>query len=180
MEEIQINTRQRALWPAHFTQKGLEILNVLQQWVIVSGGWAWHFMSAEDHPEYKQAHDHKDIDIFVTPDNRALVTQLLCAADFEKVMTPYDRLVTDSKYRRYEKRDWLADGTQYTLVIDFIEIDAIPTVQVGNWTLVHPKTLLNLYQSVQSSHQCWAVRNARALQENDEMIVGNPLLTQLP
>ena len=59
------------LWPDYRIELGLEILNKLKQWIVISGGWAWHFMSEENHTEYKHAHDHKDIDIFVHPVSQA-------------------------------------------------------------------------------------------------------------
>ena len=31
------------LWPDYRIELGLKILEKLKQWIIVSGGWAWHF-----------------------------------------------------------------------------------------------------------------------------------------
>ncbi|MEP1487912.1 MAG: hypothetical protein ABJK28_05760 [Algibacter sp.] len=53
-------------WPDYRIKQGLDILEQLKQFVILSGGWAWHFMSPTNHIEYKHAHDHKDIDILST------------------------------------------------------------------------------------------------------------------
>jgi hypothetical protein len=42
-------------------------IEAVREYVAVSGGWAWHFMSPP-HSELKHAHDHKDADLFVDPD----------------------------------------------------------------------------------------------------------------
>ena len=60
-------------WPSFKITHGLDILEKLKESVIISGGWAWHFMSPKNHTEYKHAHDHKDIDIFVHPKNPSSV-----------------------------------------------------------------------------------------------------------
>lgn len=55
------------IWPRWRIDVSLRELAPIKPWIIVSGGWAWHFMSPRNHTEYKHAHDHKDIDLFVDP-----------------------------------------------------------------------------------------------------------------
>ncbi len=168
------------IWPQYKIDKGLEILKILQQWIIVSGGWAWHFMSEENHIEYKHAHDHKDIDIFVHPENVAQVMLLLQENDFEKVWTRYDHIPSNENFRRYEKIDWLPKGKQYRVTIDFFEAKNIETIKVNNWTLVAPKTLLGFYSNIHASGNCWAVKKAFELLVNGKNLIGNPLLSKIP
>jgi len=47
------------------------------------------------HLEYKHAHDHKDIDLFVDPKNVASVMYILQENDFQKVWTRYDQLPSE-------------------------------------------------------------------------------------
>ena len=66
------------LWPECRIACSLKELNPLRKLVVLSGGWAWHFLSPEGHTEYKHAHDHKDIDVFVHPRNVAEVMHIFC------------------------------------------------------------------------------------------------------
>lgn len=65
-------------WPQHRIDACLAEMESVHPWVILSGGWAWHFMSPVGHTELKHAHDHKDIDLFVPPGNVATVVSTLC------------------------------------------------------------------------------------------------------
>jgi hypothetical protein len=47
-------------------------------------------MSEKGHTEYKHAHDHKDIDVFVKKENVAEVVIILQQEGFQKVWTRYD------------------------------------------------------------------------------------------
>jgi hypothetical protein len=93
-------------------------LKAIKPLVIVSGGWAWHFMSPSEHIEYKHAHDHKDIDLFVHPENVATVLSILKNRLFDKVWTKYDRLPSEEDFRRYEKRVD-CDNQSIKITIDF-------------------------------------------------------------
>jgi len=64
-------------WPQSRIATCLEELEIIKHFIILSGGWAWHFMSPVGHVEYKHAHDHKDIDLFVSPENVATVVSPL-------------------------------------------------------------------------------------------------------
>jgi len=167
-------------WPEHRIEKGLEILEKLKNWIILSGGWAWHFMSVNNHQEYKHAHDHKDIDLFVEPKNVAQVMQILQQNDFKKVWTRYDHLPSPEKFRRYEKTDWLPNGTPYRVTIDFFEKREIETVNVEGWRVVNPKTLLGFYNSIHSSDSCWAVKASQELFHQGINPIKHPLLSKNP
>ncbi|MEM6719829.1 MAG: hypothetical protein AAF611_10960 [Bacteroidota bacterium] len=59
--------RHGEVWPKERISLSLLELQFLREFVILSGGWAWHFLLPANHTEYKHAHDHKDIDVFVDP-----------------------------------------------------------------------------------------------------------------
>ena len=61
--------------------------------IVVSGGWAWHFMSPA-HDELKHAQDHKDADVFVFPENLWKLLDRLKSDGYEKTWTRFDG-VTD-------------------------------------------------------------------------------------
>jgi hypothetical protein len=90
-------------WPQHRIEACLAELEAIRPWVILSGGWAWHFMSPKGHVELKHAHDHKDIDVFVFPNDVAAVMGAIQERGFSKSWTKYDRLPSDESFRRYEK-----------------------------------------------------------------------------
>ncbi len=166
------------LWPEYRIVLGLHILEHLKEWVIVSEGWAWHFMSKTNHTEHKHAHDHKDIDLFVTPKNRPQVMGILQEHGFKKVWTRYDYVPNNENFKRYEKIDWLPDGRQIRITINMFQAVIIDTVEVDGWTLVAPDRLLGYYDTVHSSSACWAVKAARQLLEKGVDPVGHPLLSQ--
>ena len=168
------------LWPDYRIELGLNILNKLKQWIVISGGWAWHFMSEENHTEYKHAHDHKDIDIFVYPKNVAQVMRILQEEGFQKVWTRYDHLPSDENFRRYEKIDWLHIGREVRTTIDFFEAKNLETITVNGWQIVEPKTLLSFYSNIHASNNCWAVKTAVTLVTQGKNPIGNPLLSKMP
>ncbi len=168
------------LWPDYRIEHGLKILEQLKQWIIISGGWAWHFMSEPNHTEYKHAHDHKDIDIFVNPKRVPLVMRVLLEEGFQKVWTRYDYLPSQENFRRYEKTDWLENGKQIRITIDFFESVSVETITVNGWMIVEPKTLLGYYSNIHSSDKCWAVKAALKLLNQGKDPVGNTLLSKNP
>lgn len=168
------------LWPNYRIELGLEILKELKEWIVLSGGWAWHFMSPINHEEYKHAHDHKDIDIFVHPKNVAQVMQILLSNDFKKVWTRYDHLPSSENFRRYEKIERIADDREVRVTIDFFESKTVPFVDINGWKVVEPETLLSYYSNIHSSDKCWAVKAAKALLEKGENPIGHSLLCTNP
>jgi hypothetical protein len=147
----------------------IEILEVIKSFIILSGGWAWHFISPP-HVEYKHLHDHKDIDIFVIPENFTLVQMALEAIDFHRIKTKYD----NNKFIRYEKIH-----NNKKIVIDMFKGD-IPFIEVDDWKVVDPRYLLDLYYTVHQSDQCIAVKAARELIFKGSDIIYNEELIKLP
>jgi len=147
------------LWPDYRIEYALRELEFLRALVVLSGGWAWHFLSPEGHQEYKHAHDHKDIDLFVAPQNIAAVMHILQERGFQKVWTRYDHLPSKEQFRRYEKVEE-AGGYLFRITIDFFVQAEIPSRMVKGWTIVDPVFLLGLYSNIHSSDKCWAVQAA--------------------
>jgi hypothetical protein len=146
----------------------IEILKSIKDSIIISGGWAWHFISPA-HIEYKHLHDHKDIDIFVLPKNFLEVQLSLEELGFERMKTKYD----NNNFIRYEK---LGDRK---IVIDMFKGD-VPKINVNGWNVVDPKHLLSLYYSSHQSDHCVAVKASRELIKNGIDIINNEELIKLP
>lgn len=171
------------IWPAAQIKCCLEELGHLRPWVIFSGGWAWHFMSPFGHRELKHAHDHKDIDIFVKPENVAKAIEVLSNRDFKKIGTRFDGLPNNKDFRRYEKAAWIEGaGTPklYRIIIDFFIDKDLPVRNISGWSVIEPSHLLSLYRSVHSSDNCFAVRAAAALIKKGIDPVGKEELVQIP
>ncbi len=99
---------------------------------------------------------------------------------FQKVWTRYDYMPSEENFRRYQKTDWLANGKQIRITIDFFESKNLDTISVNGWTLVAPKTLLSFYSNIHSSDKCWAVKAAVKLLEKGQNPVGNSPLSKNP
>ena len=168
------------LWPDYRIELGLDILEKLKSLITLSGGWAWHFMSPKNHTEFKHAHDHKDIDIFVHPKDVAQVMNVLLAESFEKVWTRYDHLPSQENFRRYEKKEWLANGREIRITIDFFVEKNLKTILVDGWRLVEPELLLSYYSNIHTSDKCWAVKASVKLLKDNINLVGNELLSKNP
>ncbi|KFF09449.1 nucleotidyltransferase family protein [Chryseobacterium luteum] len=168
------------VWPEFRILHGLEILNKLKDKVIISGGWAWHFMSETGHTEYKHAHDHKDIDVFVKKENAAEAVMILQQEGFQKVWTRYDHLQSKENFRRYEKTTELENGKSHRITIDFFERNDLETIEVNGFRVVRPDVLLTFYTNIHSSDKCWAVMAAKDLLQKGIDPVGHPKLSEIP
>ncbi|MDD9940398.1 MAG: hypothetical protein OXU20_04950 [Myxococcales bacterium] len=146
-------------WPQKRIDLCLRELEVVREWVIVSGGWAWHFMSPPGHVELKHAHDHKDIDLFVAPRDVAAVVTMLKGRGFAKVWTKYDKLPSNEDFRRYEKTVAVG-GAGLRITIDFFVRADVPCRVLGDYRVVEPSYLLGLYSNIHSSDKCFAVQAA--------------------
>ncbi|GAA3510518.1 hypothetical protein GCM10022393_25050 [Aquimarina addita] len=146
------------LWPSYRINHALIALEPLRDFIILSGGWAWHFLSPVGHIEYKHAHDHKDIDLFVEPKNVAQLMCLLQENEFKKTWTRYDKLPSEENFRRYEKTIITEENISVRITIDFFVKADIPNRNVKGWTIVEPSYLLGLYSNIHSSDKCWAVQ----------------------
>ncbi len=167
------------LWPQFKIDACLNELNVLKDIVILTGGWAWHFMSPKGHQELKHAHDHKDIDIFVRPENVATVMLKLQEQEFAKVWTKYDKLESKEDFRRYEK-NIVVEGGNVRITIDFFVSKDIPCRTVDGWSVVEPEHLLTLYRNIHSSDKCFAVQASLKLIEQGIDPVGRKELLEIP
>jgi hypothetical protein len=168
------------VWPEFRILHGLEILNKLKDKVIISGGWAWHFMSETGHAEYKHAHDHKDIDVFVKKENTAETVMILQQEGFQKVWTRYDHLQSEENFRRYEKTMELENGKSHRITIDFFERNDLETIEINGFTVVKPELLLTFYRNIHSSDKCWAVMAAKDLLQKGIDPIGHPKLSEIP
>ncbi len=166
------------VWPQKRIDAGRIELEVVRDYIVISGGWAWHFMSPENHKEYKHAHDHKDIDMFVEPLNVGLVVSLLKGRGFEKVWTRYDKLQSDEEFRRYEK-NVISEDEEFKITIDFF-VREVPSRTINKWRVVEPEFLLSLYSSIHSSDKCFAVKAALELINKGVDPVGREELITVP
>lgn len=171
------------VWPQYKIDACLGVLETLKDFVALSGGWAWHFMSPKGHTENKHAHDHKDIDLMVPPQNVHAVMGILLGQGFKKAATKYDRLPSAEDFRRYEKL--VNDGVNmpYRITIDFF-VKTVETILCpGGWSVVRPDVLLGFYHRIHSSTSCWAVLAAKDLLASGvppEAIVGHQRLQKAP
>jgi len=150
------------IWPEHKLQASLDELLNIQSLVVLSGGWAWHFLSPVGHEELKHAHDHKDIDIFVEPTKVAEVVTILKLSQFEKVWTKYDKHESKEDFRRYEKIAEIDGFPAFRITVDFF-VRRVPHRKVKGWLVTEPDFLLSLYSNIHSSDKCFAVSAAKNL-----------------
>lgn len=185
-------SRYGELWPQYKIDAMLAVLEELQEFIVLSGGWAWHFMSPAGHPEYKHAHDHKDADIFVPPSLVATAVALIKGPlGFPKARTIYDKHSKSNKeeFRRYEKLVEDGEHPPFRLTIDFF-VGTVPTRTVeGGWLVVDPATLLTFYKRaeggiqdhhIHSSDLCFSVVAAKKLLDAGIDPVGRPELVEIP
>ena len=168
------------VWPQYKINACLRILKVLRPHVVLSGGWAWHFMSPKGHVELKHAHDHKDIDLMVPPRTVATVMQILREQGFEKVPTRFDKLPSAEEFRRYERVDTVEGQEPFRITIDFF-VKEVPVLQCpGGWLVVDPATLITFYRTIHSSKSCFAVQAASRLLAAGDQVLGRRELVEIP
>jgi hypothetical protein len=125
--------------------------------VVLSGGWAWHFLSPADHREYKQQHDHKDVDLFVTPGDFDSLRTRLIERGFKRVRTQHDN--PSGNFYRFTK----AEGGSVGKVVFDVFLEEVPSIEVRGFRVVEPRTLLSFYPVRHTSDECVAVRAAKRL-----------------
>lgn len=150
----------------------LDEIKAIRDYIVISGGWAWHFMTPPGHTEFKHAHDHKDVDLFVAPSNVGKLAAILKSRGYKKSWTRFDRLPGSQDFTRYTKV--VAKKDEVVKVMLDVFIAEVPSVEVGEFHIVEPKFLLSLYGSIHSSDQCFAVRNASGLLARGINPVGRP------
>ena len=126
--------------------------------VVISGGWAWHFMSPPGHKEVKTQHDHKDIDVFVEPNNFGDLFIRFNENGYERQRTIYDN--PSGQFYRYTK---FYDGGK--VVFDVFLESLLPEqiIDVQGFKILEPNFLLQQYGVKHSSDLCKAVVEARKL-----------------
>ena len=147
----------------------MEELQKIKGWIVLSGGWAWHFISPP-HTEYKHLHDHRDIDIFVAPENFLAVQLKLEENGWYRMKTKYD----NNNFIRYEKIK-----NDRKMVIDMFK-GKLPTIEAKGWKVADPIHLITLYYTVHQSDHCIAVQATRELQKKGISPIDNELLIKLP
>ena len=166
-------------WPQYKIDAYLEMLEYIKPYVVLSGGFAWHFISPVGHTELKHAHDHKDLDLHVPPPNVGIVVGVLNGLGFEKVRTRYDRLPSEQDFRRYEKIVDDGEHPGFRLTIDFFVMHT-PEIEIDGWRIVEPTTLLTFYGNIHSSDKCFAVQAATRLLAEGVDPVGHEDLVAIP
>ena len=194
MSDPHNKARYGELWPKERSVLGRSVLEQLKDLVVISGGWAWCVMSPIGHPEYKHAHDLKDLDLFVPPKNVAGVMARLQEMDFRPVWTRYDRLDSEEDFRRYEKTvvlpvwpdmskphspDAVIETKTMRITIDFF-VRHVPSIELQGFRVVPPATLLTFYSNIHSSDKCFAVKAAHRLIAQGKDPIGHPDLVKIP
>jgi len=167
------------LWPQHRIDWALAAIEPLQPLVVLSGGFAWHFLSPEGHIEYKHAHDHKDVDIYIPKANIGTVMGMLPGMGFEKVRTKYD----SADFRRYEMIVEDGDIPPFRVTLDLFDGDVETLETPSGWKVVRPDILVSYYKTHHSSQYCWAVQATQKLLENGETpenLINRRAFTQCP
>lgn len=165
--------RQREEWDtARLYELGREIAT-LPNYAILSGGWAWHFMSPP-HREYKILHDHKDVDIFISPESMGDAVSHLKMCGYQRIWTRFDKVSAD-KFTRFEKH---TPGGVKVLLDVFLE--SPPFIEVGGYKVVEPRTLLSYYGEIHSTEDCVAVLAAKKLLDKNLPVVGSEELVNPP
>jgi len=136
----------------------------------LSGGWAWHFMSPEGHEEVKTQHDHKDVDLFVKPEDFEALRIALVGRGYRRARTRHD----DPSGRFYRFTKHYESGK----VVFDVFLEEAPSVEAGGFRVVEPKYLLSLYGMKHTSSECRAVQEARKLLERGIDPVGRSELVE--
>jgi hypothetical protein len=166
-------------WLQYRIDWALEAIDALKPLVVLSGGFAWHFMSPEDHIEYKHAHDHKDVDIYIPKANIGMVMGMLPTLGFEKVRTKHD----NADFRRYEQVIEDGEHPPFRITLDLFDGDVESVETPSGWKVVKPDLLLTFYKTHHSSVYCWAVQAAKILLDKGEIpenLVGRRELLACP
>lgn len=146
-------------------------LRALAPCVTLSGGWAWHFM-APPHEELKVFHDHKDVDLFVEPERFPELVQRLTERGFHRTWSRFD--ATSTHFYRYAK--YTGDAK---VILD-VFVRHVPSVRVGEVSVVEPATLLTFYGDIHSTDDCVSVLAARQLLARGVSPIGRPELVTRP
>ena len=156
------------LWNQDRIDYQLSQIIQIKDHIILSGGWAWHFMSPPGHKEIKTQHDHKDIDVFVKPTEWGDMFRWFNANGYERQRTIYDD--PSGKFSRYTK---FYEGGKVVFDMFLEEMDFI---EIDGFRVVEPNKLLAMYGVKHSSDLCKAVVEAKKLVAKGINPVGRPEL----
>src|SRR5207253_5969818 len=117
-------------------------IEAVREYVTLSGGWAWHFMTPPGHVELKHAHDHKDADLFVEPHQFGILAALLKSRGFTKTWTRFDNTPRSDTFTCYVKTVEQA-GEVVKIMFD-VFAETIPWVEAQGFRVVEPNYLLSL------------------------------------
>lgn len=166
------------IWDPARIAATLREVEPIREYVTLSGGWAWHFMTPSVHEELKHAHDHKDVDLFVADQQFGLLVALLKQQRFDRCWTRFDGREDSKDFFRYTK-DVEVTEKPYQVIFDLfvgdpprvpIEVDGQPT----GFQVVEPATLLTYYGVKHSSGECFSVQTAKRLLALGENPVQHP------
>lgn len=148
-------------------------IDKLKDLAVVSGGWAWHYLSPPGHVEYKMTHDHKDVDLFVSPAGVGAFLSRIKQDGYKRTWTRFDGKTEG--FSRYEKTAW-QEGTPVKVIVDLF-VEDVPSVEANRGVrVVEPAHLLSLYGQKHASLYCHAVRAARDLVKRGEPVLNHPAL----
>ncbi len=162
-------------WKREKLEAQLAVVSALHDFVVVSGGLAWHLMSPP-HVEDKHIHDHSDVDLFVVPARSGELFARVKEMGFNRWWTKYDDKTRDF-YRYGRTIDY--KGKRVKVELDLFIRD-VPFRELNGLKVVEPVYLLSLYKSIHSSSNCVAVKAARVLLGNGVDPVGRPELVTIP
>lgn len=166
------------IWPAHRIDALMGEIRALAPWVIVSGGFAWHLMCVPGHHEDKHVHDHKDIDLFVAPEDVSALIPVLASRGYTRAWTRFDRLPSPEDFRRYERHIETPEGLVKAQIDLFVKV--LPSRTIDGIRIVEPSELLKLYRTIESPRTAWSVRQADRLVSKNVDPQGHPLLSAKP
>lgn len=155
-------------------------LRAIRDLVTVSGGWAWHFMSAPGHAELKHAHDHKDLDLFAAPGDVAELSARLQAQGYVRSVTRFDKKPAPYPFRRMVRDVDLGPQGVHTVILDLFTGEVPSRILPSGWRVVDPAHLLTLYKTVHGTDTCFAVKAAARLLRTGIDPVGHPDLASPP
>jgi hypothetical protein len=149
-------------------------IEAIKDYVVLSGGWAWHFMTPPGHSELKHAHDHKDADLFVEPSLFGTLAALLKSRGFQRTWTRFDSSPGSETFYRYTR---IVETSPPPIKVMFdLFAETVPCVEAQGMRVVEPRYLLSLYGNKLSSDLCFSVQIARKLLTQGQNPVGHPAM----
>ncbi len=151
-------------WKQEKLQAQLITVEAVKEYVVISGGLAWHLMSPP-HEEKKTVHDHSDVDLFVMPEHTQTVLSILKGRGFTRFWTKFDGL--DKNFMRYGMTSEIPTldpkkPKRVKVLLDLF-IERVPYRAVGGFQVITPEALLPMYETKHASKECTAVKAATIL-----------------